>query len=100
MVGDRSLFADAQGIERLWEVSGQLLDQPPEVHRDPQQSWGPEAIHKLSAPWRLPFQRNWPGPRTRGTWIDIARRPASGSRARRGARTGNAAIGRGARRLV
>ena len=64
MVGDRSLFANAQGIERLWEVSERLLEQPPEVHLYPQESWGPDAIHELIAPraWRLPFQRKWRGP--------------------------------------
>ena len=64
MVGDRSLFANAQGIERLWEVSKRLLEEPPEVHAYPQESWGPDAIHELIAPrtWRLPFQRKWRGP--------------------------------------
>jgi len=64
MVGYRSLFANAQGIERLWEVSEQLLEHPPEVHPYPQESWGPDAIHELIAPrtWRLPFQRKWRGP--------------------------------------
>jgi glucose-6-phosphate 1-dehydrogenase len=64
MVGDRSLFANAQGIERLWEVSEQLLDHPPEVHPYPQESWRPAAVHELIAPrtWRLPFQRKWRGP--------------------------------------
>jgi glucose-6-phosphate 1-dehydrogenase len=64
MVGDRSLFANAQGIERLWEVSERLLEEPPDVHAYPQESWGPDAIHELIAPrtWRLPFQRKWRGP--------------------------------------
>ena len=64
MVGDRSLFANAQGIERLWEVSSQILETPPPVHSYAQESWGPDAIHELIAPrsWRLPFARKWRGP--------------------------------------
>ena len=31
MVGDRTLFSSATGIERLWQVSGALLDDPSPV---------------------------------------------------------------------
>jgi glucose-6-phosphate 1-dehydrogenase len=64
MIGDRSLFANAQGIERLWEISHEILDTPPPVHAYLDGSWGPEAIHGLIAPnkWRLPFERKWRGP--------------------------------------
>jgi glucose-6-phosphate 1-dehydrogenase len=64
MIGDRSLFANAQGIERLWEISEEILDAPPDVHPYPEESWGPDAIHELIAPrtWRLPFARKWRGP--------------------------------------
>ncbi|MFI9748219.1 hypothetical protein [Streptomyces sp. NPDC052494] len=31
MLGDQSLFTDATGIERLWEVAAPLLDSPPPV---------------------------------------------------------------------
>ncbi len=41
MVGDHSLFVNAQGIERLWGVSEQLLEHPPEVHAYPQENLGP-----------------------------------------------------------
>ena len=64
MVGDRSLFANAQGIERLWEVSSGVLETPPPVQGYPQESWRPDSIHELIAPrsWRLPFERKWRGP--------------------------------------
>ncbi len=59
--GDRTLFTSANGIERLWEVSAPLLEQPPLVRPYSQGSWGPNQIHQLIAPfaWRLPFERQW-----------------------------------------
>ena len=61
MRGDHTLFNTAEGIERLWEVSQPLLDDPPLVKPYAQGSWGPNAIHQLIAPnaWRLPFERGW-----------------------------------------
>jgi glucose-6-phosphate 1-dehydrogenase len=61
MSGDHTLFTTAAGIERLWEVSAPLLENPPEVLPYPQGSWGPEALNDLIAPrsWRLPFERRW-----------------------------------------
>ena len=61
MSGDRTLFADAAGIERLWEISEPLLRQPPDVIPYFSGSWGPKQIHGLIAPrtWRLPFERKW-----------------------------------------
>jgi glucose-6-phosphate 1-dehydrogenase len=63
MVGDHTLFNTAEGIERLWEVSTPLLENPPPVEPYPQGSWGPPAINDLIAPrtWRLPFERRWRG---------------------------------------
>jgi glucose-6-phosphate 1-dehydrogenase len=63
MRGDHTLFTTAEGIERLWEVSTPLLDNPPPVRSYAQGSWGPNAIHQLIAPhaWRLPFERVWRG---------------------------------------
>ena len=63
MVGDHTLFNTAEGIERLWEVSTPLLDNPPPAQPYPQGSWGPPAIYDLIAPrtWRLPFERRWRG---------------------------------------
>jgi glucose-6-phosphate 1-dehydrogenase len=61
MIGDRTLFTTAPGIERLWEVSEPLLQDPPPVKPYPQGSWGPSEIGALIAPhsWRLPFARRW-----------------------------------------
>jgi len=61
MSGDHTLFTSAEGIERLWERSKPLLDNPPRVRPYAPGSWGPNAIHQLIAPdaWRLPFERAW-----------------------------------------
>ncbi len=61
MRGDHTLFTTAEGIERLWEVSQPLIDDPPPVRPYGVGSWGPNAIHQLIAPyaWRLPFERAW-----------------------------------------
>jgi len=61
MSGDRTLFNTAEGIERLWEVSTELLAVPPPVRSYAPGSWGPNSIHQLIAPhaWRLPFERAW-----------------------------------------
>jgi glucose-6-phosphate 1-dehydrogenase len=66
MRGDHTLFTTAEGIERLWEVSIPLLDNPPPVSLYQQGSWGPKSIHQLIAPhaWRLPFERAWRDPNT------------------------------------
>ena len=61
MRGDHTLFTTSRGIERLWDISTPLLENPPPVSRYEPGSWGPNAIHQLIAPraWRLPFERNW-----------------------------------------
>jgi len=61
MSGDHTLFTTADGIERLWEQSAPLLENPPPVRVYAPGSWGPNAIHQLIAPnaWRLPFERPW-----------------------------------------
>ncbi len=66
--GDRTLFTTAQGIERLWELSAALLENPPVVRPYAQGSWGPNQIHQLVAPftWRLPFERTWRDPNATG----------------------------------
>jgi glucose-6-phosphate 1-dehydrogenase len=63
MRGDRTLYTTAEGVERLWEISAPLLDDPPPVRSYDLDSWGPNAIHQLIAPraWRLPFERVWRG---------------------------------------
>ena len=50
MVGDHTLFNTAEGIERLWEVSTPLLENPPPVQPYAKGSWGPDAINDLIAP--------------------------------------------------
>jgi glucose-6-phosphate 1-dehydrogenase len=64
MRGDRTLFTTAEGIERLWQVSTNLLEAPPPVRLYEPGSWGPKSIHQLIAPhaWRLPFERAWRSP--------------------------------------
>jgi glucose-6-phosphate 1-dehydrogenase len=61
MSGDHTLFTAAEDIERLWELSAPLLEDPPEVELYPPGSWGPARIRELIAPnaWRLPFERGW-----------------------------------------
>ncbi|MGF7162434.1 glucose-6-phosphate 1-dehydrogenase [Rhodoligotrophos appendicifer] len=61
MRGDHTLFTTAEGIERLWEVSTPLLENPPPVRIYQPGDWGPRSIHQLIAPhvWRLPFERVW-----------------------------------------
>jgi len=61
MNGDHTLFTTATGIERLWEVSTPLLENPPDVIPYAPGTWGPGQIRDLIAPrrWRLPFERRW-----------------------------------------
>jgi glucose-6-phosphate 1-dehydrogenase len=61
MCGDHTLFTSAQDVEKLWERSMPLLEDPPPVRPYAPGSWGPNAIHQLIAPdaWRLPFERSW-----------------------------------------
>jgi glucose-6-phosphate 1-dehydrogenase len=68
MRGDHTLFTAAQGIERLWEISRPLLENPPPVRLYEAGSWGPKSIHQLVAPnaWRLPFERAWRSPNPSG----------------------------------
>ena len=56
MRGDRMLFTRADGIERLWELSAPLLDDPSPVVPYSPGSWGPESANEVIAPrsWRLP----------------------------------------------
>jgi glucose-6-phosphate 1-dehydrogenase len=57
MRGDQSLFTQAGAVERLWEISMPLLENPPAVQPYAPGSWGPQpALDRLAAPfrWRLP----------------------------------------------
>jgi glucose-6-phosphate 1-dehydrogenase len=63
MAGDHTLFTTADGIERLWELSAPLLENPPPIELYFSHSWGPKSLNELIAPdaWRLPFARRWRG---------------------------------------
>jgi len=56
MVGDRTLFTSSVAIERLWEISEPVLEQPPRLLPYEPCSWGPAEIDELIAPrrWHLP----------------------------------------------
>ena len=56
MIGDQALFTRSDGIERLWEISTPLLDNPPPAEPYESGSWGPASVDKLIAPyrWHLP----------------------------------------------
>jgi len=56
LIGDRTLFTRADGLERTWEIVEPILKHPPDVELYEQESWGPEAGQRLIAPrrWRLP----------------------------------------------
>jgi glucose-6-phosphate 1-dehydrogenase len=56
MIGDQSLFTRSYGIERLWEISAPLLQNPPPVEPYPVGSYGPPSVSRLMAPyhWHLP----------------------------------------------
>jgi glucose-6-phosphate 1-dehydrogenase len=57
MHGDQSLFTRADAVERLWEVSAPLLDNPPPVQPYAPGSWGPQpSLDRFAAPyrWHLP----------------------------------------------
>jgi glucose-6-phosphate 1-dehydrogenase len=56
MLGDQSLFTRSDGIERLWEISAPLIENPPPVEIYPAGSWGPDSARRLISPhhWYLP----------------------------------------------
>jgi glucose-6-phosphate 1-dehydrogenase len=56
MVGDRTLFTSSDAIERLWEISEPVLEEPPSVRIYEPGSWGPAAGDDLISPrhWHLP----------------------------------------------
>jgi glucose-6-phosphate 1-dehydrogenase len=58
MLGDRTLFTTSEAIERLWQISEPLLEDPPPVRPYEPDSWGPEESDGLIAPrrWHLPSQ--------------------------------------------
>jgi glucose-6-phosphate 1-dehydrogenase len=57
MSGNQSLFTSADAVERLWEISTPLLDNPPPAEPYARGSWGPQpSVDHLAAPyhWHLP----------------------------------------------
>ncbi len=52
MIGDQTLFTRSDSIERLWEISEPLLENPPPVGPYARGSWGPESVNRLVAPHR------------------------------------------------
>jgi glucose-6-phosphate 1-dehydrogenase len=56
MLGDQTLFTRADGVERVWEVSAPLLENPPPAEPYARGSWGPDSVNRLIAPyrWHLP----------------------------------------------
>jgi len=59
MLGDQTLFTRGDGIERLWQVSAPLLDDPPPLEQYEPESWGPESVDELISPrtWHLSSER-------------------------------------------
>jgi len=56
MLGDQALFTTSDGIQRLWEISEPLLQNPPPVEPYARGAWGPESVDRLIEPfhWHLP----------------------------------------------
>ena len=55
MIGDQTLFTRSDSIERLWEISEPLLENPPPVEPYAVGSWGPDSVNRLVEPnhWHL-----------------------------------------------
>jgi glucose-6-phosphate 1-dehydrogenase len=56
LIGDRTLFPSSEAIERMWEISQPVLEDPPPLHPYEPGSWGPEVASALIAPrrWHIP----------------------------------------------
>ena len=56
MIGDRTLFTRAEGIERLWQVAAPVLQHPRPVEVYEPGSWGPPSVDTLLGDrrWHLP----------------------------------------------
>ena len=56
MVGHRTFFTTSEAVERLWEVSAPVLEDPPPLELYEPGSWGPKSIDALIEPhhWHLP----------------------------------------------
>jgi glucose-6-phosphate 1-dehydrogenase len=58
LIGDRTLFTRADGIERLWEISAPVLESPPDLQPYFPGSWGPPAMNDLIRPGRWHLSQN------------------------------------------
>ncbi len=58
LIGDKTLFARSDSIERLWEVAQPVIENPPPVVEYEPGTWGPEGADDLIAPrrWHLPSE--------------------------------------------
>jgi glucose-6-phosphate 1-dehydrogenase len=54
-IGDRTLFTRGDGIERTWQVVGEVIAKPSPLKRYAPGSWGPKEAHELIAPRRWHF---------------------------------------------
>ena len=66
MLGDGTLFTSAEGIERLWAVSADVLGHPSKLHPYKQGSWGPPAAQELIEPWQWRLPEAAPDPDPKG----------------------------------
>ena len=55
LIGDRTLFTRGDGIERTWQVVGDVIAKPPPLSRYAPGSWGPQEADELIAPRRWHF---------------------------------------------
>jgi glucose-6-phosphate 1-dehydrogenase len=63
MLDDQSLFTQAAAVERLWEISSPLLDNPPPVQPYEPGTWGPQpAVDQLTTPFRRRLPHAGPSP--------------------------------------
>ena len=58
MLGDQSLFTRSDGVERVWEISAPLLDNPPPAEPYEPGSWGPASVDELIAPYHWHLQED------------------------------------------
>ena len=62
MIGDQSLFTRSDGIERLWEISTTLLDDPPPAEPYEPGSWGPASVGSSASSTIGSLTRGFPDP--------------------------------------
>lgn len=67
MLGDRTLFSRADGVEAAWLAVQGVIERPGVLHRYEQGSWGPAAADDLIAPrhWHFPTSSSHTSPPVR-----------------------------------